>query len=96
MSGERDNRDLKAAVIVQKFFIGDDEMIVRIADRALGSKRVIDLEYIDSRFKGQKIESATVIKETDRLIYLALVADNDDGSSTVFKMSITRAVSLAE
>ena len=68
----------------------------RIADRALGSKRVIDLEYIDSRFKGQKIESATVIKETDRLIYLALVADNDDGSSTVFKMSITRAVSLAE
>ena len=68
----------------------------KIDDRALGSKRVIDLEYIDSRFKGQKIESATVIKETDELIYLALVADNDDGSSTVFKMSITRAVSLAE
>ena len=68
----------------------------KLIDKALGSKRVIDLEYIDSRFKGQKIESATVIKETDRLIYLALVADNDDGSSSVFKMSITRAVSLAE
>ena len=68
----------------------------KIDDKALGSKRVIDLEYIDSRFKGQKIESATVIKETDKLIYLALVADNDNGSSTVFKMSITRAVSLAE
>lgn len=68
----------------------------KIDKRALGDKRVIDLEYIDSRFKGQKIESATVIKETDKLIYLALVADNDDGSSTVFKMTLAKAVSLAE
>jgi len=68
----------------------------KIINRALGTKRVIDLEYIDSRFKGQKIEAATVIKETDKLIYLALVAENDDGKSIVFKMSITRAISLAE
>jgi hypothetical protein len=68
----------------------------KIIDRALGTKRVIDLEYIDSRFKGQKIEAATVIKETDKLIYLALVAENDDGRSTVFKMSITKAISLVE
>jgi hypothetical protein len=68
----------------------------KIIDSALGTKRVIDLEYIDSRFKGQKIESATVIKETDKLIYLALVAENDDGSSTVFKMSINKVISLAE
>jgi Family of unknown function (DUF6929) len=68
----------------------------KITNRALGTKRVIDLEYIDSRFKDQKIEAATVIKETDKLIYLALVADNDDGSSTVFKMSINKTISLAE
>jgi hypothetical protein len=68
----------------------------KIINRALGTKRVIDLEYIDPRFKGQKIEAATVIKETDKLIYLALVAENDDGKSIVFKMSITRAISLAE
>jgi len=68
----------------------------KIIDKALGTKRVIDLEYIDSRFKGQKIESATVIKETGNLIYLALVAENDDGKSTVFKMSITKTISLAE
>jgi hypothetical protein len=73
-----------------------DNISTRINDRALGTKRVIDLEYIDSRFKGQKIESATVIKETNKLIYLALVAENDDGRSTVFKMSITKAISLAE
>jgi hypothetical protein len=68
----------------------------KITNRALGTKRVIDLEYIDSRFKGQKIEAATVLKETDKLIYLALVADNDDGGSTVFKMSINKTISLAE
>ena len=73
-----------------------DNISTKINDRTLGAKRVIDLEYIDSRFKGQKIESATVIKETDKLIYLALVADNDDGSSTVFKMSITKSIALAE
>jgi len=73
-----------------------DDISTKIIGRALGSKRVIDLEYIDSRFKGQKIESATVIKETDKLIYLALVADNDDGSSTVFKMSFAKSISLAE
>ena len=73
-----------------------NDISTKINSRALGTKRVIDLEYIDSRFKGQKIESAVVINETDDLIYLALVADNDDGSSTVFKMSISKTSSLAE
>ncbi len=51
--------------------------------------QIIDLEEIDSRFKSQKIESATVIEETKDFIRLVLVADNDDGSSTIFKMSIS-------
>lgn len=73
-----------------------DNISTKINSRALGSKRVIDLEYIDARFKGQKIESATVIGETDDLIHLAMVADNDDGSSTVIKMSFRKTISLAE
>ena len=73
-----------------------DDISTKLNSKTLSSKRVIDLEYIDSRFKGQKIESATVIGETNTLIHLVLVADNDDGSSTVFKMSITKVVSLAE
>ena len=73
-----------------------NDISTKINSSALGTKRVIDLEYIDSRFKGQKIESAVVINETDNLIYLVLVADNDDGSSTVFKLSITKTSSLAE
>ena len=73
-----------------------EKISTKINDKALGNIRVIDLENIDSRFKGQKIESVTVIKETDKLIYLALVADNDNGSSTVFKMSIIKTIALAE
>lgn len=73
-----------------------DNISTKINSRALGSKRVIDLEYIDARFKGQKIESATVIGETGDFIHLAMVADNDDGSSTVFKMSFRKTISLAE
>ena len=50
--------------------------------------RMIDLEKIDPDFKGQKIESATVIEETKKSSRLILVADNDDGTSTIFKLSI--------
>ena len=62
----------------------------KLNSKSINADKVIDLEKIDSRFKGQKIESATVISESSELIHLALVADNDDGSSTVFKMSIER------
>lgn len=62
----------------------------KLNHKTIKPDRVIDLEHIDSRFKGQKIESATVIEETNKLIFLVLVADNDDGTSTVFKMSIKR------
>jgi hypothetical protein len=73
-----------------------DNISTKLNNKKIKRDRYIDLEYIDPHFKGQKIESVTVMKETDKLIYLALVADNDDGSSTVFKMSITKTISLAE
>lgn len=50
---------------------------------------VIDLEKIDNRFKGNKIESVCVIKETRRGLQLGLVADNDDGGSKLFILDIT-------
>lgn len=49
---------------------------------------VIDLDSLDKAFNGQKIESATVIKEAKERVWLVLVADNDNGTSTVFKLSI--------
>jgi len=68
----------------------------KLNEKTIKRNRLIDLEYIDARFKGQKIESAAIIMETDKLIYLVLVADNDDGSSTIFKMSINKTTSHSE
>ena len=62
----------------------------KLNSKTIGPNRIIDLEEIDPHFKKQKIESATVISETKELINLVLVADNDDGSSTIFKLSIKR------
>lgn len=58
--------------------------------KAINPNRIIDLEKADARFKGQKIESACIMKETRDYIHLALVADNDDGSSMLFKLIIEK------
>jgi len=62
----------------------------KLDSKTLSPDKIIDLEEIDPRFKKQKIESATVIGGTNELIHIVLVADNDDGSSTIFKLSIKR------
>lgn len=58
--------------------------------KAINPNTKIDLEEIDSRFKGQKIESVCVTKETKDFIYLTLVADNDNGSSTLFRLVVEK------
>jgi hypothetical protein len=56
---------------------------------SINPNHVIDLEAIDERFKGNKIESVCVMKETRSGLQLALVADNDDGGSRLFVLNIT-------
>lgn len=96
VSTEDTKNSYEDGAIGQSYLWIIDNISTKLNGKTLGSKRVIDLEYIDSRFKGQKIESATVTGESNKLIHLVLVADNDDGSSTVFKMSITKVTSLAD
>lgn len=57
---------------------------------AINPDQVIDLEKIDYRFKGQKIESVCLYKETKDFLHLLLAADNDNGSSTLFKVIIDK------
>lgn len=57
---------------------------------AINPTRIIDLEKEDALFTGQKIESVCVIKETANFIHLALVADNDNGASTLFRLDISK------
>ena len=54
----------------------------------LKADKIIDLELTDSLFKGQKIESVCLITEQKDKVQLAMVADNDKGSSTVFKLTV--------
>jgi hypothetical protein len=55
---------------------------------AINPNRIIDLEEMNAEFKGQKIESVTIISETRKEMLLVLVADNDDGKSTLFKVRL--------
>lgn len=58
--------------------------------KAVNPTKVIDLSTIDPRFKGQKIESVCITKETSDFLHLVLAADNDNGSSTLFKVIIQK------
>ena len=56
---------------------------------AMNPDRVIDLEEIDPRFAGHKIESVSVIRHTREHKVLVLVADDDRGGTVLFKLMIS-------
>lgn len=58
--------------------------------KAVNPDRIIELDALDARFKGQKIESVCILKESPGLLYLLLAADNDNGSSTLFKLVVSK------
>jgi len=58
--------------------------------KAINPDQVIDLEAIDPKFKSQKIESVCITKETKNFLHLVLAADNDDGSSNLFKLIVEK------
>ena len=56
--------------------------------KSINPNIIIELDSIDPRFKSQKIESVCVLKETKHFLHLLLAADNDNGSSTLFKLLV--------
>lgn len=58
--------------------------------KAINPNTIIDLEEIDPRFKGQKIESVCILQEDENSFMLLLAADNDNGSSTLFTLSLSK------
>ena len=52
--------------------------------------RIIDLEDIDARFKGHKIESVCLINETRKVLELVLAADDDKGETLLFKLLVQK------
>lgn len=57
---------------------------------AINPDVVIDLERIDPLFRAQKIESVCVLKETGDFLHLLLAADNDNGSSKLFRILVEK------
>ncbi len=52
--------------------------------------RVIDLEAVDTRFKGQKTETVCILHETEKEMTLAMAADNDTGNTVLFKVRLRK------
>ena len=57
---------------------------------AINPNRIIDLETVDQRFRGHKIESVCIISETKSTYNLVLVADDDKGTSVLFKLALQK------
>ncbi len=57
---------------------------------AINPNKVLDLEKMDERFKGHKIESVCILSENKKEMQLVLVADDDKGSSTLFKVTLRK------
>ena len=55
---------------------------------AMNPDRIIDLEEIDPRFKGHKIESVCIVAENEKEKELVLVADDDKGGTVLFRVKI--------
>lgn len=58
--------------------------------KAINPVEIIDLEAIDPKFNGQKIESVCITKETTRFLHLVLAADNDNGASSIFRLIVEK------
>lgn len=52
--------------------------------------RIIDLEKEDPRFKGHKIESVCITRETRKELELVLAADDDKGETLLFKVVVKK------
>jgi hypothetical protein len=57
---------------------------------AINPNKIIDLEEMDERFKGHKIESVCILSENKKQMQLALVADDDKGTSILFKVTLKK------
>lgn len=62
-----------------------DDISAKRRFTAINPSRIIDLSEIDRRFTGHKIESISILNETEKEVRFVLVSDNDNGTSTIFE-----------
>jgi hypothetical protein len=57
---------------------------------AVNPDRIVDLDALDDRFKGHKIESLCIVSENRNEYHLVLVSDDDKGTSLLFKIRLKK------
>lgn len=57
---------------------------------AVNPNKIIDLHALDKRFEGHKMESVCIVSETNKRMDLILVADNDKGTTVLFKVVLMK------
>ncbi len=55
---------------------------------AINPDKIIDLEELDSRFKGHKIESVTIVTSSKKTKELVFVSDDDKGGTVLFRVLV--------
>ncbi|MFT3934896.1 MAG: hypothetical protein QM726_14825 [Chitinophagaceae bacterium] len=75
-----------------KSYLAVIENLYRKIGREKGKIKInqlIDLPAADERFKGYKMESVAIQSEKDHSVKLQLVADNDEGKTYLFKVTLS-------
>jgi hypothetical protein len=75
---------------IGKSYLWFVDNISRKKTSTIAPDRIIDLEAADKKFHGQKIEAVCILSETPTEMVLALSADNDVPSTTLFKVVIQK------
>ena len=85
---EKTNSSTGDGEIGKSFLCIIENMSTKLTAGTLALDRIVDLQEMDSRFVGHKVESVTIISEDDDIAELALVSDKDDGKSTLFLLDL--------
>jgi hypothetical protein len=90
ISTENTNSSIQDGTIGKSYLWIINDISAKKKMTAINPNKVIDLEAIDERFKGHKIESVCIIAENKKQMQLVLVADDDNGTSVLFKITLKK------
>jgi hypothetical protein len=90
VSTENTNNAIQDGTIGKSYLWIINNISVKKNMIAINPNTIIDLEALDERFKGHKIESVCIISEDKKQMQLVLVADDDKGTSDLFKITLKK------
>ncbi|MEJ7673957.1 MAG: hypothetical protein WKF59_14975 [Chitinophagaceae bacterium] len=90
VSTENTNNAIQDGTIGKSYLWIINNISVKKNMIAINPNTIIDLEALDERFKGHKIESVCIISENKKQMQLVLVADDDKGTSDLFKITLKK------